>query len=150
MASKRLERACIQRAPNAGDASVSDLKIVQPDVLSKVAAAKAGRLDGIYWTGGPWCDLVDELAEAIKARDDQIAALKKDAQIELVFKASRDKLLTVVTAERDAARRELQHLYCRSARDGECIWEHCPQLRDGEPFSTGRHCPLDAALGGGE
>lgn len=32
---------------------------------------------------------------------------------------------------------------CHGARDGDCIWEHCPQLRDNEPATTGRHCPLD-------
>ena len=34
---------------------------------------------------------------------------------------------------------------CRSARDGECNWRGCPQLRDGEPKKSGRHCPLDVA-----
>jgi hypothetical protein len=32
---------------------------------------------------------------------------------------------------------------CHSDDDGECSWEGCPQLRDGEPAATGRHCPLD-------
>jgi hypothetical protein len=32
---------------------------------------------------------------------------------------------------------------CHAAKDGECFWEHCPQLRDGEPSATGRHCPRD-------
>ena len=32
---------------------------------------------------------------------------------------------------------------CRSGGDGDCIWKHCPQLRDGEPKKSGRHCPLD-------
>jgi len=33
---------------------------------------------------------------------------------------------------------------CRAARsDGECIYSRCPQLRDGEPARSGRHCPLD-------
>ena len=32
---------------------------------------------------------------------------------------------------------------CHSAQDGDCFWQHCPQLRDGEPARTGRHCPLD-------
>jgi len=32
---------------------------------------------------------------------------------------------------------------CRSASDGDCDWSECPQLRDGEPKATGRHCPLD-------
>lgn len=33
--------------------------------------------------------------------------------------------------------------YCHAGRDGECNWVGCPQLRDGEPEATGRHCPLD-------
>jgi hypothetical protein len=32
---------------------------------------------------------------------------------------------------------------CQSDDDGMCDWEHCPQLRDGEPGRSGRHCPLD-------
>lgn len=44
--------------------------------------------------------------------------------------------------------RELREFYtkpsgCRSGSDGDCDWAHCPQLRDGEPQATGRHCPLD-------
>ena len=32
---------------------------------------------------------------------------------------------------------------CQADDDGYCEWEECPQLRDGEPAATGRHCPLD-------
>lgn len=32
---------------------------------------------------------------------------------------------------------------CHANRDGECDWEQCPQLQDGEPLKSGRHCPLD-------
>lgn len=32
---------------------------------------------------------------------------------------------------------------CQSDDDGYCEWPGCPQLRDGEPKKTGRHCPLD-------
>lgn len=32
---------------------------------------------------------------------------------------------------------------CQSNNDGDCDWNDCPQLRDGEPMKTGRHCPLD-------
>lgn len=32
---------------------------------------------------------------------------------------------------------------CRSSSDGDCCWQNCPQLRDGEPVKSGRHCPLD-------
>ncbi len=33
--------------------------------------------------------------------------------------------------------------YCHAQKDGNCIWGHCPQLRDREPEKTGRHCPID-------
>jgi hypothetical protein len=32
---------------------------------------------------------------------------------------------------------------CHAQRDGDCHWPKCPQLRDGEPHKSGRHCPLD-------
>lgn len=32
---------------------------------------------------------------------------------------------------------------CHAARDGDCFWSKCPQVRDGEPHKSGRHCPLD-------
>lgn len=33
--------------------------------------------------------------------------------------------------------------FCHADSDGDCEWSECPQLRDGEPKATGRHCPLD-------
>lgn len=39
---------------------------------------------------------------------------------------------------------------CHSGLDGECSWEECPQIRDGEPNATGRHCPLDRSSGNEE
>ena len=32
---------------------------------------------------------------------------------------------------------------CHANRDGECNHGKCPQLRDKEPQTSGRHCPLD-------
>ena len=32
---------------------------------------------------------------------------------------------------------------CRADTDGECSWNGCPQKRDLEPETTGRHCPID-------
>ena len=32
---------------------------------------------------------------------------------------------------------------CHAGKDGDCIWTACPQLRDGEPKRSGRHCPFD-------
>lgn len=34
-------------------------------------------------------------------------------------------------------------LSCHGCSDGDCYWELCPQLRDNEPKTSGRHCPLD-------
>lgn len=31
---------------------------------------------------------------------------------------------------------------CHAARDGECFWKPCPQVRDNEPARSGRSCPL--------
>lgn len=31
---------------------------------------------------------------------------------------------------------------CHAGLDGDCSWEDCPQLRDGEPLTSGRDCPL--------
>jgi len=32
---------------------------------------------------------------------------------------------------------------CQADDDDHCVHRNCPQLRDGEPKKTGRHCPLD-------
>ena len=39
---------------------------------------------------------------------------------------------------------EVRSSACHAGSDGDCAWEMCPQIRDGEPVATGRHCPLDA------
>jgi hypothetical protein len=31
---------------------------------------------------------------------------------------------------------------CHAGKDGDCMHQSCPQLRDSEPHKTGRHCPL--------
>lgn len=38
---------------------------------------------------------------------------------------------------------ETRDEHCHADSDGDCEWAKCPQLRDGEPKKTGRHCPLD-------
>ena len=32
---------------------------------------------------------------------------------------------------------------CQADDDGYCDWRGCPQKRDGEPYKSRRHCPLD-------
>lgn len=38
---------------------------------------------------------------------------------------------------------QVEYAGCHSDRDGDCVWEECPQIRDGEPGRSGRHCPRD-------
>lgn len=40
--------------------------------------------------------------------------------------------------------------FCHADDDGDCTWTECPQLRDGEPAKSRRHCPLDLARLRGE
>lgn len=32
--------------------------------------------------------------------------------------------------------------YCQAHKDGDCTHPDCPQLRDNEPYKSGRSCPL--------
>jgi hypothetical protein len=36
-----------------------------------------------------------------------------------------------------------EYVRCHAGQDGDCYWPECPQVRDGEPVASGRHCPLD-------
>lgn len=47
----------------------------------------------------------------------------------------------VLTKRREELRAKMGR--CRSASDGECNAKDCPQLADGEPARSGRHCPID-------
>ncbi len=35
---------------------------------------------------------------------------------------------------------------CHAGKDGDCSWSECPQLHDGEPKKSGRHCPIDHGI----
>lgn len=70
---------------------------------------------------------------------------EKDAEIIMWKNACRSRSKEADEKDKELARLRglLQRLRCQAARDGECMWEFCPQLRDGEPEKSGRHCPLD-------
>lgn len=55
--------------------------------------------------------------------------------------ARRQQVLDMIGNELDDASQVKVH--CHGDRDGDCFWEHCPQLADGESKKSGRHCPLD-------
>ncbi|MFC3228803.1 hypothetical protein ACFOGJ_16280 [Marinibaculum pumilum] len=58
---------------------------------------------------------------------------------------------TAAEAEKRAAREAwaaVPPTVCQAARsDGECAHPLCPQHLDGEPYKSGRHCPIDDPRG---
>lgn len=61
------------------------------------------------------------------------------AEIERIDRAA---MATPPSSEKDGAT-TLSLTSCAAGRDGECGHAQCPQLLEGEPRATGRHCPLD-------
>lgn len=49
----------------------------------------------------------------------------------------------VLSEDYEALVTETARAACHSGKDGDCVWAACPQIADGEPVATGRHCPLD-------
>ena len=56
----------------------------------------------------------------------------------------REVVMKVFNSSYSASRAALMDALeiCHAHKDGECYWEQCPQLRDGEPATTSRSCPL--------
>jgi hypothetical protein len=65
---------------------------------------------------------------------------RADADIQLLNAKFVEVARAVHVAVAKSHRSELQR--CQSGKDGDCIWDKCPQNRDGEPAATGRSCPL--------
>ena len=84
-----------------------------------------------------------EIIKKLREIDNAILDLHHLIAVTLCDVAELDTLgLTLHDAEcaTTAAVEEQEH--CHAGQDGDCIWEHCPQNRDGEPMKSGRHCPL--------
>lgn len=62
----------------------------------------------------------------------------------LVNRATNLKLFPHTPEQRAAMRAEMGN--CHAGRDGECNDRRCPQLKEGEPEKSGRHCPLDPTI----
>jgi hypothetical protein len=67
------------------------------------------------------------------------------------LRAAIDAALAQAGKEKPVAWYEKPLTRCAASRgDGECFHTQCPQLRDGEPKKSGRHCPLDTREDGDE
>ncbi|WP_242540132.1 hypothetical protein [Trinickia mobilis] len=79
------------------------------------SASKVGAYRGAYGHAAEWIRTVAKTADVVEKLEPVPVA-------------------TVIVA--DFAR-------CAAHPDGDCTHAKCPQLRDGEPEKSGRHCPLD-------
>lgn len=52
-------------------------------------------------------------------------------------------LIAEAIEKRNRLARFNEHDHCHADSDGDCNYPDCPQIKDGEPQKTGRHCPLD-------
>lgn len=87
--------------------------------------------------------LEQEIYETLLWRGDTIPTTERGVEIaeegERFRECNEGRARTIANRERYEDRER-----CKAARsDGECWWPECPQLRDGEPEKTGRHCPID-------
>lgn len=102
-----------------------------------------------YWT--PW-----HIAAAMLQRQTELAALRDAKEAECPNCGYEGEMVPVPAGRRDAEAEAQQAVtesgrvaaveICHVHKDGECHWEQCPQLRDGEPAATGRSCPLPLDL----
>jgi hypothetical protein len=60
-----------------------------------------------------------------------------------LLEAKSEEELCTKTSEHIRKEHEVSYSGCHADKDGDCIWSGCPQLLDGEPTRSGRHCPLD-------
>lgn len=100
----------------------------------------------------------DETTRTLQALSDAIAAANttdvrspdaRRVQVHLtmcIAAHARARKQCEQNAEREALMKGAPHTdRCKADRDGECDWAGCPQLRDGEPKRSGRHCPRDVS-----
>ena len=84
-----------------------------------------------------WLEYMDDLAEKDTAGQIPMG-------LESVVKDSETTptMPQVLAAQAEKAKQPNRE-FCHAGQDGECNWDKCPQIKDGEPIKTGRHCPLD-------
>ena len=88
-----------------------------------------------------------EMRDVIDALDDRERAIGRERTRADAAEAEVARLRAIVEGRTTAPTRAILPVYvnpgCHSDDDGDCVWSECPQLRDGEPKATGRHCPRD-------
>ena len=81
------------------------------------------------------CDCAHTTGEHTSACDPCLACRASDVVSPLLRGAAPDVVRAGVV-------RPCAPSTCRSDDDGDCRWSRCPQRLDGEPWITGRACPL--------
>jgi hypothetical protein len=88
--------------------------------------------------------LANRLAESAGSRPDGKRRERDEEYLLKIVKAIQSALTEQHAAKPAEAVDPPSLLGCHAGKDGDCTHRQCPQLRDGEPSATGRHCPLDA------
>lgn len=88
---------------------------------------------------------VQRLQQKLHKLNNKLAS--KNEQVQRMSERIRELTERLESAKREAERKPgvfvTSAIDCQADRDGDCHWKHCPQLRDGEPKRSGRHCPHD-------
>ncbi|WP_439572607.1 DUF5131 family protein [Phreatobacter sp.] len=128
---KRPERMRAYMTAKARNYVLTLSKAINTNVELIAAADRPGR-PSVHWPlPNVWLGVT---AEDRTRADERIPSLlATPAAVRFV---SAEPLLGVLDLQRFMER-------CHASRDGECFAASCPQLRDGEPRRSGRHCPID-------
>lgn len=133
------------------DADFNDESVEPDDCDAGYACEDFGELEfqvreTLIWRGDiiPTSEAEVELAE--QGRAERLATQVMDGVAVPCEKhgPTRERVAAALKIIANRSERYEDRDRCHAARsDGECSWSECPQLRDGEPGKTGRHCPLD-------
>lgn len=118
--------------------------------------------EGVKEAKCEWCGITEWMGEPVVLELDHKNNNSTDHRIENVqILCPNCHALKTRHARRNGGMADTRHLECRAKsvrvqiplplpnnlchanRDGECNWIDCPQIRDKEPETTGRHCPID-------
>lgn len=88
----------------------------------------------------------EELVRSLKIHLDGLDNLKQSIYRHREAISVKENAVSLRRGEAQAIRAEQQRRtgtpVCQSDGDGDCVWELCPQLRDNEPATSRRSCPL--------
>ena len=87
------------------------------------------------------CDALCDAVIEVLSRQPVEASEKPQMKLQVTAEWLREKIKSDPDVEVEARSGIVER--CHADRDGDCNYPNCPQLRDKEPATSGRHCPID-------